>query len=454
LLLGGNESILKKLVKWLFYSVMGLLVLAMLLVGPIDRTPLKEHLFYHTMMKRLDTIQPKLSTRSRVKVGWSKFSITPSYSMPMAGYTPKDKYESIHDSIYGRVIAIGNESSSNFIVSLDLMLFPPAIKDKVNSALKLQGKDYFVYYSATHTHSSLGGWDASIVGSLALGKYHAEWVDQTVTDILANIEKASTSSIHSSIHYWEGDATEFVENRLDGANGKVDGKLRGLKFIRADSSKAVIVTYSAHPTNVELLSRVVSGDYPSALTKRLEKKEFDFGLFMAGMVGSHRLKGIEGTEFERIENTALLLSEKVVAATAEKLTDSISISSAHIPIEFGPSQLRIANNWKVRDWVFRLLLRPLQGELTYLQIGNVILIGTPCDFSGEIFADGKLGSMPAINGKKLIITSFNGDYTGYVTADHHYAKGNEEEVMALNWVGPNFGEYYTKMFTEILNFKY
>lgn len=450
---GGNGSILKKLIKWLVYTVLGLFVLAMLLVGPLDKTPLKEQPFYQTMVSRLGTIHPNQSQKDKVKVGWSRFNITPGYSMPMAGYTPKDKYESIHDSIYGGVITMIIGNTVNVIVSLDLMLFPPSIKDQVNEALKRQGKDYFVYYSATHTHSSLGGWDESLVGRLALGSYHAVWVDQTANDILDNIDKATTSSISSTIQYWENDATEFVENRLDAANGQVDGKLRGLKFIRADSSKAVIVTYSAHPTNVELLSRVVSGDYPSALTKQLEKKGFDFGLFMAGMVGSHRLKGIEGTDFERIDKAGLILADRIVSATNQNLADSISISSAHIPIAFGPSQLRIAKDLRVRDWVFRSLLNPLHGEFTYLQVGHVVFIGTPADFSGEIFAQEKLEAVAATMGKKLIVTSFNGNYTGYITADRYYAKGNEEEVMALNWVGPFFGEYYTEMIREILDFK-
>jgi neutral ceramidase len=443
---------LKKLFKWLLYFSLALAVLSFFLIAPIDHTPLKEQPFYLTMMKRLDTLRPfSQKAKSKTKVGWSKFNITPNYSMPMAGYTPKDKFESIHDSIYCRVLSIGNGNSFNFIVTIDLMLFPPVLKDKVNEELKRQGKDYFVYFSATHTHSSLGGWDPSVLGRLALGTYHSEWVDKTVNDIIAHLDKARTTSLPSSIHYWETDATEFVENRLDGVNGKIDGKLRGLKFIRNDSSKAVVVTYSAHPTTVELLSRVISGDYPTALTNQLEKKGFGFGMFMAGMVGSHRLKGFDGSDFERIENVGKAFSEKVINANFQQLGDSVSISSAHIPIEFGPSQLRIATNWKVRDWVFRSSIGKLQGELTFLQIGNIVLIGTPCDLSGEVFAQEKMDSLAAIHGKKMILTSFNGNYTGYVTADQYYEKGNEEEVMALNWVGPYFGEYYSEMVKKILS---
>ncbi|MFM9840785.1 MAG: neutral/alkaline non-lysosomal ceramidase N-terminal domain-containing protein [Cyclobacteriaceae bacterium] len=442
---------LRKILKWLLYISLALIVLTVLLIAPIAHTPLNEQPFYQAMMKRLDTIKPiRHQGTSKTKVGWSKFNITPSYSMPMAGYTPKDKFETIHDSVYCRVLSIDNGVSLNFIVTIDLMLFPPIIKDKVIEQLKKQGKDYFVYFSATHTHSSLGGWDASLVGRVALGTYQTKWVDQTVNDIFLSFEKARTSSLPSTIAYWETDATEFVENRLDGANGKTDGKLRGLKFIRVDSSKAVMATYSGHATTVGLLNRIISGDYPTALTNHLEKDEFDFGMFLAGMVGSHRLKGFDGDEFERIEATGKTLSEKIIQATNQKLTDSISISSAHISIEFGLSQLRIANNWKVRDWVFSSVIGKLQGELTVLQIGNVLLIGTPCDFSGEIFADENLESFAEKNGKTVIITSFNGNYVGYITADRYYEKGNEEEVMALNWVGPYFGAYYSEMIKKIV----
>jgi hypothetical protein len=441
---------LGKIFKWLLYTALALGLITILLIGSIDKTPLQERSFYQTMMKRLDTLTLSQSASSPVKIGWSKFNITPAYSMPMAGYTPKDKFESVHDSVFCRVLAIENDGSKNFIVSLDLMLFPPIIKERVNQKLKEQNKDYFIFYSATHTHSSLGGWDGSVVGRLALGTYQDKWIDLTVQNILIHIEKARESSISSTLAYWESDATEYVENRLDRESGKVDGKLRGLTFTRKDSTKGILTSYSGHPTNVDLLSRIISADYPATLTSHLEKNGYEFGMFLAGMVGSHRLKGFEGTDFERIEKAGDELSKKVMAAIPQNLGDSLPIKSAHIPIEFGSSQLRIANSLKVRDWAFSSLIGSLQGELTFLELGNIILLGTPCDFSGEVFVHEKLDSLAALKGKKLIITSFNGNYTGYITADQYYERGDEEEVMALNWVGPYFGAYYSAMIKKII----
>ncbi|MCE2996412.1 MAG: neutral/alkaline non-lysosomal ceramidase N-terminal domain-containing protein [Cyclobacteriaceae bacterium] len=440
---------MKRFIKWLLGMVLFVLALAVSLIAPIDYTPLAEQPFHQTMMEGLQRSTLPSSTKQPIEIGWSKFNIIPSYSMPMAGYTPKDKYESIHDSVYCRVLAIRQGTATYFVVSADLMLFPPVIKERIENELQKQNKNYFIYLTATHTHSSLGGWDPSAIGRITLGKYHDEWVANISQQIVDHLEVALQSAKPSRLSYFEEDATEYVENRLDGTNGKVDGKLRGIEFTRSDSSRGVLVSYSAHPTTVELLSRIISGDYPNALTDRLEQKA-DFAVFMAGMVGSHRLKGVTGTDFQRIDSAADRLHHKIEIAPRSPLTDSIAITSAHIPIGFGASQLRIATDWKVRNWAFSSLVGPLQGELTVLQLGNILLIGTPCDFSGEIFVNKELEALAARQGKKMIITSFNGNYTGYVTDDRYYAAGNEEEVMALNWVGPYFGEYYSEMITHLI----
>ena len=276
-------SALRKIFKWLAYTAITLLVIAYSLVGSIDNTPLHEQPFYQRMMRSLDTLKLNESVKAPLKVGWSKFNLLPHYEMPMAGYTPKEKYELVHDSVYCRILSIDGADQKIVIISVDLLLFPPIIKERLNRKLKVQGKNYFLYLSATHTHSSIGGWDDSAISKFTTGTFHEEWVDNTVNKILANIEAAIKSSRKASLHYWEANADEFVENRLDGANGKVEGKIRGIKFTRADSTSGILITYSGHATNVDLLSRIISGDYPSALSLKLEKKN-TFSIFLAGMV--------------------------------------------------------------------------------------------------------------------------------------------------------------------------
>ncbi|MFM7858022.1 MAG: neutral/alkaline non-lysosomal ceramidase N-terminal domain-containing protein [Flammeovirgaceae bacterium] len=445
----GIATIFKKLVKIVAYIALACCLVAIALIAPIDNTPLPQQSFYQSMQKRLDTLQlEKYTPTNRTHIGWSEFNITPNYPMPMAGYTPKNTFESVHDSLYGRVLYVSNGNSQSFFISLDLMLFPPIIKKKLIHHLQKQKKDDFLYLSATHTHSGIGGWDDSVVGKFTIGTYHAEWVEATVNQIISHMEMARSSALPALLSYWQVDAFDYVENRLDN-NAPKDGWLRGLTIKRADSSKAMLVTFSAHPTNMELLGRVISGDYPSALIKALKKEGYSFGMFLAGMVGSHRIKGFDGNQFQKIDSIGKTLTTKILASnSSDRLADSITVTRKHIPIEFGASQLHFAQGWKTRDWAFRLLVNPLQGEITYLQLGDVLFLGTPCDFSGEVFAEAHWEKWSIENKKHLIITSFNGNYVGYITADRHYNK-NEEEVLALNWVGPYFGDYFTQMIDKL-----
>ena len=169
------------------------------------------------------------------------------------------------------------------------------------------------------------------------------------------------------------------------------------------------------------------------------------------MVGSHRLNGFTEENFELTEMAGKKIASKILRESIDsKRSDSVSINTAHLPIQYGPSQLRIDKNWRLRDWAFRSLLRPLKGEITYLEIGDIILLGTSCDFSGEISVDAELEKLALGEGKNLIITSFNGNYTGYITLDDHYDRYKKEEVMAMNWVGPYFGNYYEEIIKRII----
>ena len=427
-------------------AIIGLLIS---LVGPIDRTPLADQPYYKQMMARLDTLQIEHGEeRKTLYAGWKKISITPDYPMPLAGYLIRDEFESVHDSLYARIIVLNSGGKRSYLISVDLLLFPPSLNQKLYSLLREQEKTPFLYLSATHTHNGTGCWHNSTAGNVVLGKYDETWVEATAKKIITAIDHIESNLKPASLAYWQTDANEYAENRLK-QDAPHDGWLRGIKMTRSDSSTAHVITFSAHSTSISKKSKTLSGDYPAAVVDSLAKKSNSFGMFMAGMVGSHRLAGMDAGEFDLVAKAGQVLSEKIISAPVLEQSDSVKVIATHIPISFGPSQLRITKNWKLRDWVFSWLLNPLQGELTYLQLNDIVLIGTPCDFSGEIFAN-HLSSVAAQQNKKVIITSFNGGYVGYITEDEHYETLAKEEVMTLNWVGPYYGAYFTEMITTLL----
>lgn len=430
-----------------------LLVIVVALFGPVDKSPLESKPFYQETMKALDTIHPNLfKAKSKLRAGWAAINITPKVAMPMAGYAPRDHFDKVHDSIFVRVLAIDNGNAQCFIISADLLLFPPALKNKITARVSANSKR-FLYFTATHAHSSLGAWNNSVIGNLILGKYNEAWLDSLTDKVISAIDQTSAELKPAKLDYFEADANEYVENRLDPEHGQVDGIIRGFKIIREDGKKALMASYSGHPTNISHLSLELSGDYPNALVTRAQKKEYGFAMFASGMVGSHRLKGIAETEFAMCDTVGAILYRKIQAATPIPIKDSAEISTGKFPVSYGPSQLHVLQDYKVRDWAFSLLFTPLQGEINYLKIGNIILLGTPCDFSGEIFTRDGLGKIAEGKNEKVFITSFNGDYVGYITYDEHYGHSEQEEVMAMNWVGPYYGEYYSQIIRKILSKK-
>jgi hypothetical protein len=434
--------------KWIAIALALLISIALLIVAPIDRTSLEEQPFYQRMNARMDSFQlENHPTMQPIKVGRSKVSITPDYSMPMAGYGPREHFTEVHDSLYARILSIDNGSRISYIVTVDLLIFPPLLKEAIYENLDDDWND-FIYFSATHTHSGVGGWDPSWVGEFTMGEYDASWINTTAKKMADGMRAAKSASLSAGISYFEIPADWYVFNHLSG-NAAKDGNIRGLTFECKDQSKIMLVTYSAHATLLSGNYTTLSADYPGQLVRELEK-EVDFAIFLSGMVGSHRIKGMKRKGFDFVSQVGKVLAHHALKAKQIKLDLLPDMLTGRIEVEHGPSQLRLTRNLKLRDWVFRNAVRPLRAEMTVLQLGNVLLIGTSCDFSGEIAVKSQLQELAASRNLHLIITSFNGEYTGYITHDEHYNNSRNETVRILNWVGPHFGEYYSEIIKRII----
>lgn len=432
--------------KFITQSIKILLILAllaMLLVGRVDRTPLREQGFYKEQMA--SQAFPVSQGSGPLKAGWTKVNITPVTSMPMAGYMPRDHFDSVHDSLYARILMIDNGSFRAAMINVDLLIFPPLLRDKL---LQHVDSSVFLYLSATHTHNGVGGWDSSIGGRLITGSFSEAWLDDVAGRLGEALKNVSLTA--AGIQYWEADGSDLVENRVNVDSGKVDGMLRGIRIVRNDSSKAMLFTFSAHATSIQKEKLELSADYPAKVIAELEE-ENSFAMFMSGMVGSHRFRFTPENNFEFIDLIGPKLAERIRTADHGPLIYNPHIRSAHAKVTFGGPQLRFSKNWRASPLAFNLLFNELKGELTYLELGDVVFIGTPCDFSGEIYVMDSLETYAAQRGKHLIITSFNGDYVGYITYDKHYDVSTKEEITTLNWVGPYFGEYFSDMIKKLLD---
>ncbi|NBP67470.1 MAG: hypothetical protein EBU52_01875 [Cytophagia bacterium] len=423
-----------------------LFVLLAVSIAPIDRTPIEQQPFYQASHQAVDQLEIQHTDgHDSLQIGWATVSITPDHAMPMAGYRPRDRFEDVHDSLFTRVLLMDNGSAKIAMISVDLLLFPPALYQTLKQAL--QGKVDFMYVSATHTHNGVGAFDPTMGGEIVSGDYDPAWILHLSEMIQDAVQQADQQKMNATIAYGENYALDLVSNRLR-RSGQKDGLLRSMLIKRADSSTGIFFTFSAHANSINKTSLSLSGDYPGQVIEKLQHSGIDFGMYMAGMVGSHR------TEYKmyRLDNFPLLdtfsrvLTKRLLNTQYQPLDDKSSISFGEVPITFGPAQMRLLNNWRVRPWLFNAVFNPLQGNLTYLKIGNITMVGTPCDFSGELY----LNHLKSYE-DPLMITSFNGSYVGYITEDKAYDEIDKPEVMNMNWVGPYHGQFMAALIEKLIN---
>ncbi len=466
-------------------TVVLLIILIMLLpfvVQRVDRTPYVETDFYKTMMMRFDSLQnaKRNENQNGIAAGFAKVNMTPPFATPTAGYGKRSgkNFVCIHDSIYARTILLQQAEKQIALVSCDLLIIPPELTLLLKKQLPSIGMQWNdLYISATHTHNSVGAWGKNYIGELFAGKYDQRVVDLLSKSILQSIVEARKNVQQSSFGYGQSNAASFVKNRMN-AEGEEDPNLRMFVVQQLLGKKMLLISFSAHSTTLSDTVMSLSRDYPGALVDKMEQEDsVDFAMYMAGDVGSMgpdekgendwvQLKNlVEGLEevIDTVLKTKLAIPNFIVTRNPISYRDSLIIANIQddeipsftsvincitLPLAIREPQWRFATDWRFRHWLWTKLYGDYEMEIKGLRMGNTILVGLPCDFSGELMAP--LEAYASRKNKHLIVTSFNGGYAGYITPLKYYDKpGYETRVM--NWFGPGNGEYFSELVRRMVD---
>lgn len=406
--------------------------------------------YYTAMIKELDSfrIQPDELKGDTLKASWNKIALTPaSLPHPLAGYGLREPATSVHDTTYVRTFIFDNGKTRVAYICLDLLIFPPDLKDRIRNELE---KKYSlqVFLTATHTHTAPGGWEPKLVGRILAGAYKEEYVallfnaiDQSIALALPNLEIVEQA-------YLKIAAPTAVHNRLKGPDGPKDPFIRGIKFRTKEGKEACLFTFSAHANCLESNLSFISGDYPNKISAKLEKEGWaSFVSYAAGAVGSH------GPTFGELKN-GQIQADSMAAVLSKKLQQvPIEYSYTNVlyyhrfPLYLRDAHLRLAKNIRIRPWVFKALIGSDQPDIQLIQLGETIILGMPCDYSGELMPP--LEVLCENKGNNFILSGFNGGYIGYITDDACY-DWERGETMDMNWHGPYNAAYLTEVNRTIL----
>jgi len=442
---------MKKLLYFLavFFGIISLI--GLFTIDRLDRTAYRNQPHYRQMMQKLDSMPAFSNNRSELKVGFSKISITPDSTMELAGYGARNPkaFEAILDSVFIRSIVLKNEISKAVIVSADLLIIHPLMRDALYSQLKkTEWKQDEVFLTATHTHSSIGEWAPGFVGGLFSGDYDPLVAQIIAERIFDSILEAESKMIPASFSFSESQEEDLVHNRLVQEKGIEDPFLKTLSF-KTDEGKIIFSAFSAHPTSLTMNSRVLSGDFPSHFHKSLsEDTSILFSQYAAGPVGSmapfHAVDNND--ELKRYKSYGSELSSRIKYLNQND--QLVSIQSYRTELLLGSPQFKITKNLVLKPYLFYKAFGNDKSEISALKINDLLIVGTPCDFSGEL-------AMPLYEyaesiGLKLMISSFNGGYVGYITDDQWYDL-EKNETRTMNWFGPGNGAYFTEIIKRIID---
>ena len=273
-------------------SILSIIFILVITIKPLDRTPLNQTNYYKSTISDIENRYKKYENNisgDTIKVGWAKESLIPPFIIPMAGYGARKgaDYEGVKDSIWVRAVVFDNGINTSAYVSMDLLIVPPNLdKEKIADGLGIRSEN--IFFTASHTHSSIGGYLEGLAGNLFGGKYNKNVIDFINKSTKQSIKKAMGDLNRAKVGFASIYAADFITNRLVGDSlGTYDPFLRVIKINRDDNKNATIFSYSAHATCYGHNQRNISGDYPGKVIRLLEEtREIDFAVYGAGAVGS------------------------------------------------------------------------------------------------------------------------------------------------------------------------
>ena len=141
---------------------------------------------------------------------------------------------------------------------------------------------------------------------------------------------------------------------------------------------------------------------------------------------------------------AQLVKERLPLVT---LTNVVSFGIRGLDVALPPLHARLTDGVRLRPWLARQLL-PVS-DRTFVQgfrLNNAVWISTPCDFSGELALGIK--DFAQARGFQCVVTSFNGDYIGYVIPARYYHLGGYEPRL-MSFYGPNTADYLDDLLRRV-----
>ncbi|MDR0869040.1 MAG: hypothetical protein LBP75_11320 [Planctomycetota bacterium] len=379
---------------------------------------------------RLQNLSP-LRGRGELQIGVGVRNIDPEIGQPLMGFVDSGGSEGVASPSFVKALTVKCGDAAVTIVAADLMLWLPELSGAVAAAAGLTPAE--LYFTASHTHHSVGGWARGWIEEFFYGKFSPRYFDRLVASAAAAIKESRARFTPAKIGYRRA-ATNLLQNRIYPDERSAREVVEALIFRRRvdDAPLATLMTFAAHPTTVPRELHQASADYPGAWRDYWEKEFGGTALFAAGYVGDARPRAALNTRQYGEKLGELLL------AAPETPVEANDLASLCLPAASPTIRLPLGAEWRWLPFIVPCFF-PEETHLSALRLGDAVLLGFPADVAGELAPPLERGA--ARKNRRLMLTSFNGDWRGYfLTADSYLQRKSYERSMGLS--GAEAGEYF------------
>ena len=366
--------------------------------------------------------------------GTAKVKITPEKPIPMAGYRSRSEpFKGVHDDLFARAVVFSDGSNKAAIISADVIWFPEAAWEKITEGiLKETGiQREYVMLGATHTH---GGPITLISDDSPYKKDVDEYVAVLEKKIIGVVKEADSKLKPAAIGAGKGECLMNINRRAVNAEGEIVlGRNpygvcdHSVGVIRIDyenrNPMAVLLNWSSHATTMGSRNYLITGDWPGAAARYVEKHFNDAVITPVTVGSSGNVNPIYGPvgDFSMsysygVDAIGVILGGEAVKV-AEKVSTSPGSISAAQKILMLPGKKNVQ---KEGSTVFE----PgpdVKIRLSVLKIGDVVFTGIAQEFA-EIGLKIKEES-PYKN--TFIVDHCNASYN-YIPTDKAYDEGGYE----------------------------
>lgn len=336
--------------------------------------------------------------------GAAQVELDPPWPVTVAGYGPmRPEASRAARPLKARALVLQAGDVKAAIVSLDLLLVPQPIVDEVREKSGL--KDAWVV--ATHSHSSIGGYDARPLAELAgTGWYRASAKAAVVRAAVEALQQAAVNVVPAQVSVGEVEADLCRPRTADACDRRLT-RLALTTHAGAPIAEAIVL--AAHPTLVPRKTAVADPDYPGALA---EARDAGVTLVLQGAGGNASAQGTAPGPF------AEAVAAKLPAGAP--IEGGLAIARATVALPHPDAARLVPGFSRVPATNFVCLDAARTAEVAALRVGPVVWVSVPVEASA---ASGAALEQAAGAGR---LVSLAHGYLGYLEPAEVVAAGGGE----------------------------